>query len=146
MQNDYKETAFRNALKKRNLKYTKVRKSMFNALLFAKKPLSPTDIKKQLPEFDTSSIYRTLDSLLSAKIIHAVPRGFKTFYELSEIFIDHHHHVVCEKCGRVKVLANSQLEKLIKELTSQAGMEPTSHHIELNGICLECLNSKEKLS
>lgn len=138
MQNNHIYTLFQETLKNNGLKCTKNRNQIFSLLLKTKKPLSATQIRSFLPYLDTSTVYRTLDTFRNANIIHVVPKGFKTLYELSENFIEHHHHITCEKCGRIYPITSAELENIINNLTLSIDMVPTYHNIEIYGICSNC--------
>jgi len=139
MQNEYKITVYRELLKKYKLKNTVGREKVFRILLEAGQPLLPSIICSRIHKIDISTVYRTLKTLVGIGIIRNVARGFKTLYEPGEMFIDHHHHAICEKCGKVELIENNELEQLINRITKAADMIPTFHHIELFGNCKKCI-------
>lgn len=138
MQVGYEHGVFRNTLRAKGLKYTKVRCGVFEVLVKYEKPMTPQEIRKRVPGIAESSVYRALESLMKAGIVHMVPRGFKSLYELSDAFLGHHHHVVCERCGKVVAIENDKIEVLISDITKGAGMKPTRHFVELYGVCCRC--------
>lgn len=132
------DNLYKKLIVENRLKDTKPRRFVYQILLMAKSPMTAQQIIKSIPTADPSSIYRTLDGFTKANIVHVVPRGFKTLYELSEVFLSHHHHITCQKCNQSVAIQNKEIEKMVNNLTIQANMKPTYHHIELYGICCNC--------
>jgi Fe2+ or Zn2+ uptake regulation protein len=58
------------------------------------------------------------------------------FYELVRSN-DHHHHVVCRRCGRVEELENIS-EKFVNEVVAQTKFKIEDHNLEFFGLCKEC--------
>jgi Fur family ferric uptake transcriptional regulator len=100
--------------------------------------MAAVEIVGRVVGVNQSSVYRALRALAAAGVVHEVPRGFKTFYELGEEFCGHHHHVVCRVCGRTVAVSDERIEAMVTELTVGAGMVPVAHYIELYGVCREC--------
>jgi Fe2+ or Zn2+ uptake regulation protein len=137
LQQEYEETLERNGARK-----TKQKQAIFEFLILIGKPVYIHDIARALPEINRSTIYRVLDGFIKISIVKQVPRGFINQYEIGERFYQHHHHVICEKCGKTVAVNDEMIEKLIRKITFTAGMKPTRHHIELYGICKRCANNR----
>lgn len=131
---------YQEILQNNNSRNTNQKKDVFLLFINESRPISATFIIKSLPTINKSSIYRIVDLFIKLNIIKVIPRGFKTLYEISDIFHPHHHHITCETCGKTHSLTSNRLEKLINELSNDADMEPSHHHIELFGICKTCKN------
>ncbi len=116
---------------------TKSRKHVFETLE-AKGLLSISELTAECPRVDRASIYRILELFEKLHIITKIPHGFKYKVELSDSFASHHHHIRCQRCGRDQRLENEALESYIKTLFVSLDFEPTSHVIELSGICSAC--------
>lgn len=50
---------------------------------------------------------------------------------------EHHHHLVCETCGKAVDLAPPE-ETWIREVAEKHGFSVTSHVLEIFGKCAEC--------
>ena len=138
MQNSYRTIIFDEALKENGLKRTKGRQEVFRILLLAGRPQSRKQICTKAKNINSSTVYRILDVLQRAGVVRIVPQGFKILYELGEIFVEHHHHAICEKCGDVQAISCRDLELVIEKIMATTNMEPSRHHIELYGICEKC--------
>ncbi len=127
-------------------RYTRGRRAIVAALSDAARPLTVPEILSGTARgsVPVSSAYRNLTVLLEAGVAHRLP-GADEFarYELAEELAGHHHHLVCEKCGRVAdVDTSSRLEKALAEAAAVAaaenGFDVTGHRIDLLGLCDDC--------
>lgn len=86
-----------------------------------------------------ASIYRTLDQLEELKLVSRLEMGRGTAsYERIEPTGDHHHHAVCEKCGRVQPFEDSGLERAIGRLQAKVAFQVSEHEVVLRGRCAGC--------
>ena len=90
---------------------------------------------------DRASIYRTVDILEKVGAINRIPQGFKYKIELSEMFLPHHHHIVCTKCGKQSDIEQTLLEEQLEKLATDNNYHLTSHRVELLGTCSACSGS-----
>ncbi len=128
-------TSFEDTLKRHGMRVSKTKRAIFMILSSAQAPMSAQDIIEETNNSHFVSVYRGLDALVKAGVVKQVPIGLTYKYELSDAFKPHHHHVVCEKCGRSVNVDDPAVEALITKITRQAGMRPTNHHVEIYGLC-----------
>ena len=130
---------YRKILRTGKLRDTVSRRVVFEVLLDSDKPLSPIEIFELAGRKpNLASVYRALAAFIEIALVKIVPRGFKPFYELGDAFEPHHHHVVCEKCGKIVAVSDDKIERIVRKVTIESGMTPTTHVIELYGICAKC--------
>lgn len=127
-------------LQQNNLKSTKARELVLQALQHAKLPISAEDIYQKTYKKDNinlSTIYRTLNTLFDHNLlIKQVRQDGKAYFQLNRA--DHKHLIVCESCGEELTLDNCPLEDMIAHIAKQTGYTITNHNIELYGICKKC--------
>ena len=70
--------------KQHNLRLTKPRQQVFDALQKSDVPLTISDIAKKCKNIDRTSVYRALVIFDKLKIVNAVTIGWKNYYELAE--------------------------------------------------------------
>ncbi|HIA91914.1 TPA: transcriptional repressor [Candidatus Saccharibacteria bacterium] len=88
---------------------------------------------------DKVSVYRNLDLFEKLGLIHRVQIGWKYKLELSDEFLDHHHHLSCLKCGRVIDIEDEKhIEHFIAEVSKHYGFVAKQHQFEVSGYCREC--------
>jgi Fur family ferric uptake transcriptional regulator len=84
-----------------------------------------------------ASIYRTLELLAEHGLVERVEVGdgqarFETRGE------HHHHHLVCELCGRLIAFDDPGLERAINRLSDRLGVRVSGHDVLLRGSCERC--------
>jgi Fe2+ or Zn2+ uptake regulation protein len=133
---------FREEVQNAGLRLTHNRQRIFEVLACTDRPLTVQQIAKILSgEVHFTSVYRSVETLTQARLLREIPRGFKNYYELGEIFRPHHHHATCEQCGKSMAVNDVRIERLMRELTLRAGLMPTRHNFEMFGVCRECRRS-----
>lgn len=54
---------------------------------------------------------------------------------------EHHHHVVCSRCGRSTEVADAGLQDVVDDIGRRTGYQIESHRLELFGLCADCHRS-----
>jgi Fur family ferric uptake transcriptional regulator len=86
-----------------------------------------------------ASVYRALDVLTDLKLIHRLEMGEGVArYEPLEPSGEHHHHLVCDRCGNVVPFDDSELEQTIERLSSRHEFDIDEHEVVLRGACAAC--------
>lgn len=130
---------FKISLQENGLSVTNQRLDVFRYLLNSDRPLQPAEIYAGIKDkLNLSSVYRSLTSLESVGAIKAVPSGFKTKYEVSEMFKPHHHHTHCDNCGKSSEIEGKEIEDVIERVSKQSGFIPKAHIFEVRGLCSDC--------
>lgn len=84
-----------------------------------------------------ASVYRTLDQLSSDGYLQRIDLGDGTTrYE--PVRADHHHHVVCDRCGKVEAFADERLERALHRVEDETGYRVATHDVVLRGSCADC--------
>ena len=86
-----------------------------------------------------ASVYRVLDTLAQRGLLQRVDLGDGvTRYEAARTDSDHHHHLVCDGCGRVESFADDRLERVIRDVERRSGYAVAAHDVVLRGACTSC--------
>ena len=84
-----------------------------------------------------ASIYRVLDLLVDKGLVERIDTGpGSARFEARHASGEHHHHLVCDDCGKVEAFEDEALERAIHEVQQRAGAR--AHHILLRGACTDC--------
>src|SRR4051812_48794992 len=87
-----------------------------------------------------ASIYRTLDQLSSEGFVQKIELGAGTTrYEPVQPGGEHHHHLVCDACGKVEAFADDRLERALHRVENETGYRVAAHDVVLRGECSDCL-------
>jgi Fur family ferric uptake transcriptional regulator len=86
-----------------------------------------------------ATVYRALETLNELGLVRRVDPGTgSAAYEPVHPSGDHHHHVVCDRCGDVAAFSDDALERAIHELSRRLGREIEGHEVVLRGSCTAC--------
>lgn len=106
--------------------------------------LSAFDIEDALRAGDRAvaraSVYRILEQLEGLGLVQRVETGKSSvFYEPVRGEHQHHHHLVCDRCGKLVPFADDELEKTIGKLSRRVPFEVSDHEVVLHGACDACV-------
>jgi Fur family transcriptional regulator, ferric uptake regulator len=86
-----------------------------------------------------ASVYRVLDLLTEKGLLQRIDVGAGTArYEPVLASGEHHHHLVCDGCGKVEAFADEELEAAIQEVERRTGYSVAGHDVVLRGACSDC--------
>jgi Fur family ferric uptake transcriptional regulator len=122
-------------LRDQNMSRTKPRRLVYKALA-SNGPQTPSVLVLNLKGLtDRATVYRTIEFFLANRIAVRVGDGE---IELGEAFRPHHHHLVCNLCGRSESVDDTVLETALREAAIRQGFILESHQVELTGLCATC--------
>jgi Fur family ferric uptake transcriptional regulator len=86
-----------------------------------------------------ASVYRVLDLLGERGFVQRIDVGagmarFEPMHSSGE----HHHHLVCEDCGKVEAFADDGLERALQKVEGRTGYSVAGHDVVLRGACTDC--------
>ncbi len=95
------------------------------------------EIRSRLPAVNPSTVYRALERLTHNGKISVSDMGTgSAVYELVSGEI--HHHLVCQKCGRVMTISNTEVKNFFSAIQSQNHFIVLTNHLILFGVCEAC--------
>ena len=128
--------------RERGEKLTPIRRKVLELLLEsgrATKAYSLLDDMRQIhPGSAPPTVYRALDFLLSAGLVHRIEsiNAFTVCHDLTQC--QHGILVVCQQCGDVTELHQPKLRQALVAQIEDAGYRLASEEIELKGLCAAC--------
>ena len=94
-----------------------------------------------------ASIYRALDVLENEGLVQRFDVGDSAArYEPALPSGEHHHHLVCERCGEVTAFEDEGLERAITRLARRVDFAIDGHDVTLTGMCPACSGSRRRSS
>lgn len=121
---------------------TSSRREVIAAALRRREPFTAQQLVRELGRrgVGRATVFRTLDLLVSLGAlsrIHGIEAGVRCV-RYTPCAPSHHHHLVCEGCGRVEELGAKLLDERITSAARSRGFQPLSHTVEIVGLCPEC--------
>jgi Fur family ferric uptake transcriptional regulator len=93
-------------------------------------------VRARMPGVNKSTVYRTLELLVQAGCVYKSELGDRVIYHHAEE--GHHHHLVCEACGRTVECDEDIVAPFEKSLEKQYGYRVHLQHLVMSGLCREC--------
>jgi Fur family transcriptional regulator, ferric uptake regulator len=85
-----------------------------------------------------ASVYRALELLDELDLVQRLDSEGTARFEPAHPSGEHHHHIVCDRCGRVTPFADETLERSIERLAQRLDYEVGGHDVVLRGACPRC--------
>jgi len=84
-----------------------------------------------------ATVYRTLGAMADADELDALRTDSgQWLYRRCER--QHHHHLVCRRCGATVEVTGPALESLVRTIATDHGYTDVTHTLELFGTCSRC--------
>ncbi len=125
-------------------RYTDNRRELVAVLGAADAPLTIPEILHRRRGLAQSSAYRNLSVLERAGVVRRIVTTDEwARYELAEELTEHHHHLICQTCGRVEDFTVSaalehSIEDAMAAAATAAGFALDHHRLDLVGRCARC--------
>jgi Fur family transcriptional regulator, ferric uptake regulator len=125
-------------------RYTTGRRALVDALDQADRPLSIPELLDGRRDLVQSSAYRNLAVLERAGVVRRIVTHDEfARYELAEDLTEHHHHLICSRCGTVDdftvpAALEEELDRSLGKVARKHGFDSTSHRLDLVGTCARC--------
>jgi Fur family ferric uptake transcriptional regulator len=86
-----------------------------------------------------ASVYRILEELEQAELVMRIEVGQGVVrYEPIRHGRGHHHHMVCDRCGRLYPFVDERLERELRRVSEHVALEVAEHEVILRGACERC--------
>jgi len=134
------------AIASKGFRLTGPRRAVVDALVDRAAPMSVAEIHGSLAgqRVNLVSVYRAVNLLCELGLMRVADtsKGTQRF-ELAEQFTGHHHHLVCQDCGRVEDLEGCLLDDQVLAAIGQRvrrsrGFRLIGHDLKLFGLCRHC--------
>ena len=85
-----------------------------------------------------ASVYRALELLSRMGLVRRMDLAEAAYFEPAHPGGEHHHHVVCDLCGKVSQFEDEALESAIERLAGRLKYTVAEHDVVLRGACPDC--------
>jgi Fur family transcriptional regulator, ferric uptake regulator len=121
---------------------TRQRTAVLAALRRASEPVSAQDLHAELGRtVGLATVYRTLQGLVDTGQVDVFRRdtGEALFRLCNPV---HHHHLVCQRCGRVEEIDACEVEPWAVRVGRRRGFSVTGHQADVFGVCAGCQRAR----
>ena len=85
-----------------------------------------------------TTVYRTLQALADGGEVDVLRTGSGEAVYRRCATADHHHHLVCRRCGRTVEIEGPAVETWAQRVAEAHGFVELSHTAEIFGLCRDC--------
>ncbi len=124
-----------------NLRITDCRTDVIQFFIEGKAAFSQRDLENEYKQYDRVTIYRTLNSLLKAGVLHKIPNesgaatyGLCHYTSTPEHHFDNHIHFNCKNCGQIECLE----DKEVPQVSVPSGYTIERINLIVAGVCTKC--------
>ncbi len=132
---------FKELFQEKRLRISHPRFLIYQELSSSEVPLSPRELYENLRRkkrrVGLTSIYRSLDLFESLGMAFKISKGSSVKYKSCKLK-NHHHHIVCQSCGRVVEFECNDLTEWSKWVSESTGYKVTDHRVHFLGVCKTC--------
>lgn len=111
------------------------------AALAGGEALAPQDLHDRLRASGSrtglATVYRTL-KILAADSVVDVLRDEQSQARYRLCSTEHHHHLVCERCGGVVEIPECDMDAWADDVARAHGFRVSAHRAEIIGVCRNC--------
>ena len=121
---------------------TRQRTAVLAALRRAPDPVAAQDLHAVLGRtVGLATVYRTLQGLVDTGQVDVFRRdtGEALFRLCNPV---HHHHLVCQRCGRVEEVDACEVEPWAARVGRRRGFSVTGHQADIFGVCAGCQRAR----
>ncbi|MBS3991893.1 MAG: transcriptional repressor [Erysipelothrix sp.] len=129
-----------------NLKYTKQREIILDALRDLKVPVTVEKLddycRQHQHPINLSTIYRTIDSLSQVNLIHKTYNSITQTTMIELVAPTHKHYLVCVECHKMIPIKMCPMHSILDSIESDYDFVVASHQLEISGLCSACAKKK----
>lgn len=132
-------------LKEAGYKYTSKRERMIEIFSHEDRYLSAKQVQQLLevdfPKMSYDTIYRNLYDFTDLGILETTELNGEKLFRFGCSHKGHHHHFICENCGRTKEIEFCPMTYFETQLE---GCAVHSHRFEIFGLCEQCVKAQKE--
>lgn len=127
---------------------TRQRLLVAEALTDAGRQLSAQDLYERLrrrhPRIGRATVFRTLEALVTAGAARRLEQDGHV-YGYVACRPEHHHHLACDRCGRVEEIGEAYIRPVAERVAADLGFRIDDARLDFYGLCAACAASAERV-
>jgi Fur family transcriptional regulator, ferric uptake regulator len=121
---------------------TAQKRALAEALARSDRFLSAPEIHARLVErgerIGLATVYKQLAQLSAEGEVDTLRTASGENVYRSCATVEHHHHLLCRRCGRTQEFEAPEIESWAQALARRSGYADADHTIEITGVCRAC--------
>lgn len=91
-----------------------------------------------------ATVFRTLQLLCDIKVLEQVVLADGQRVYVQGHPPSHHHHLICNACGHMQDIHDSQIGELARTIALEQGFSAEEHTFEVYGLCPSCQDQRKQ--
>ena len=120
---------------------TRQRLAVADALTAVGRQVSAQDLYGRLhaqdPSIGRATVFRTLDALVAAGVARRLELNGHV-YGYVACRPEHHHHLSCDRCGRVDEIDEAYIRPVSERVAANLGFRIDDARVDFYGLCASC--------
>lgn len=128
------------------MRQTPQREGILRVLNASDRPLTVEEISARMEENRSGlpTIYRNLERFVQEGWVENILGQDQVMRFVRCNSKHHHHHLQCERCGRMVEVDICGVEDSLRQLELSSGFRITRHQLSLFGLCTECQSTEKR--
>ncbi len=94
-------------------------------------------LRRREPRLGRATVFRTLESLVTAGAARRLERDGHV-YGYVACRVEHHHHLACDRCGRVEEIDEGYIAPVAARVSADLGFQIDDARMDFYGRCARC--------
>jgi Fur family transcriptional regulator, ferric uptake regulator len=120
---------------------TRQRLAVADALTATGRQVSAQDLYQRIrrddPSIGRATVFRTLEALVAAGLARRLELDGHV-YGYVACRPDHHHHLACDRCGRVEEIDEAYIRPVAERVALDLGFRIDDARVDFYGLCASC--------
>jgi len=126
---------------------TRQRLLVADALAAVGRQVSAQDLYNRLrrrdPRIGRATVFRTLEALVAAGVARRLEQDGHV-YGYVACRPEHHHHLACDRCGRVEEIGEGYIAPVAERVAADLGFTIDDARLDFYGLCADCRAATER--
>ena len=97
-------------------------------------------LRRRHPSIGRATVFRTLEALATAGVARRLEQDGHV-YGYVACRPEHHHHLACDRCGRVEEIGEGYVNPVADRVAADLGFEIDDARLDFYGVCADCRRS-----
>jgi len=94
-------------------------------------------LRRRDPRIGRATVFRTVEALVAAGAARRLEQGGHV-YGYVACRPEHHHHLACDRCGRVEEIDERFIEPVAERVAAEHGFTIDDARLDFYGLCADC--------
>ena len=100
-------------------------------------------LRRREPRIGRATVFRTLEALVAAGVARRLEQDGHV-YGYVACRPEHHHHLACNRCGRVEEIGEGYITPVADRVAADLGFTIDDARLDFYGLCADCRSAEER--